>query len=46
MSTEDKLAAIRRIVQEWEEQFEEDDRTGGSINPFYLIDDLYEVLNA
>lgn len=46
MTIEEKLLAIRRLVQEWEVQLEEDDEVGNSVNPFYLIEDLYTILNA
>lgn len=42
----DKLQAIRDCVDKWDAQYEEDDETGGSINPFYMIDDLRAILDG
>lgn len=38
------LDKIAQQVEHWDEQFTEDDETGGSINPFYLINDLRDLL--
>lgn len=39
-----RLDRIRECVDRWDAQYEEDDESGSSINPFYMIEDLRSIL--